>query len=437
MQKKILGIPILFTLSFISVIFLHFSTILPISGISNSSRGPATTVELITSNRLVNQTVPIAIIHNLTDVVVESKAFHHIISAYYDSRELPNRPSIVLFGYIEWKEADSIFCTVVHEDNTTKCLGEVIQTHLHFHDKKSMMYICRMNSTDKIPIHVLLCERDKCEGCENAKRIPVRNREPTVRKTVGVCVEGPLYISEWVTNEMLFDMVVEFLVMVKVLGVQIVTIYNTSLKHEFLKKILKLFPDFVDIVQWNEQVVHLHYHGQSLLLQDCLYRNMYRVKYLTFIDLDEMIFPVISKNWMDMLQVLEGAEGKYASFKFSNNFFAPGSSTAVSKGSTCPYKKTPKYFVRLQRFPLSDAKERTKVIVKPDLLEAIGIHEIGPYKVVRGYTPMFIVPKSIGMMSHYRINLTQDMIRGKPVEDRTAMKYKDLVIQELERICSL
>ena len=422
--------------------------------VPNSKMEPGTTVHMPPSNPAdighgktvdgissVNQTVAIIpVIHKLSNVVIHSKDVHHIFSAYYDSRELPNRPCIVLFGFIEKErqdkeKQDNMFCTVVYEDNTTKCLGEVTQTLVHLHDKRAITYICRLHSTDEIPTHIILCAKDKCESCDHSKRIPVWNRDSGVKESVGVCIEGPLYTSQWVTKETMFELILEFLAMVKVLGVKIVTIYNTNGKHELLMKILKLYPELVDMVQWNKPVARLHYHGQSMLLQDCLYRNMYRVKYLAFIDLDEMIFPVSSNNWIDMLQILEAMEGTYASYRFSNNFFAPDPSTTVGK-ATCPYMKTPKYFVRLQRLPSPDPKERTKVIVKPDLLEAVGIHEIGPYKVVQGYSHTGFVPKSIGMMGHYRIHLTRDMIRGKPVEDRTAMKYKHLVMQELERVCS-
>ena len=87
--------------------------------------------------------------------------------------------------------------------------------------------------------------------------------------------------------------------------------------------------------------------------------------------------------------------------------------------------------------PSPNHSERTKVIVKPDLLSSLYIHGIGsPERVIHGYANTIYVNKSIGTMGHYWIHLTWDMIRGKPVEDRTAMKDKDLVIQELEWLCS-
>ena len=468
MQKKILGISVLATLSLLSVILVHFSThkmiLIPVVTHNHSRdysisiyKGTDATLHILISNIPVNKSVPTSIIlnhvhvptpnipvkqkvltstiHNLTHVVIKTKTVHHVFTAYYDSREFPNRPCIVLFGYTEHEKRDKIFCTAVYDDNSTVCLGEVIQS-LIFHDKISTIYTCRMNSTVKIPTHVQLCKRDKCEDCEHAKRIPVWNREPTVRKSVGVCIQGPLHPSESATNQMLFDMMVEFLAMVKVLGVEIVTIYNTNVKHELLVKILKLYPELLDIVQWNKPVVNLYYHGQSMLLQDCLYRNMYRVKYLVFIDLDEMIFPVSTDNLLSMLEILE-KEGRYASYKFPNNFFTTNSSIVKVAKDSCPYQNLPRYFVRLQRLPSPNHSERTKVIVKPDLLSSLYIHGIGPpERVVHGYANTVYVNRSIGMMGHYRIQLTWDMIKGKPVEDRTAMKYKDLVIHELERLCS-
>ena len=269
---KILGISVLVSLSVVSVIFVYFSTHaivltptvthnhsrdyslsiymrnvatshFPTSNIPVNQSVPTSTIlnhvhvhtsnipvnqsvptpvhkiHIPTSNIPVKQTVPTSTIHNLAHVVIKTKTVHHIFTAYYDSREFPNRPCIVLFGYTEHEKRDKIFCTAVYEDNSTMCLGEAVQSLL-FHDKMSTIYTCRMNSTLKIPTHVLLCKRDKCEECENAKRIPVWNRDPTFRKSVGVCIQGPLYTSKWATSETLFDMMVEFLAMVRVLGVE-------------------------------------------------------------------------------------------------------------------------------------------------------------------------------------------------------------------------
>ena len=380
-------------------------------------------------------TNPFDVIHSLTGCC---SAVHHIISAYYDSRDLPNRPAVVMFGYVEgWPEVD-IYCTLLYEDNSTKCVGKVLKIPLNTSDTKSRTYICRMSSNETIPTHVIL-NRGKCGSSEESQRIPVYNRDKiTGKENIGVCIEGPLFTSERITHEDIFEMLVEFLAMVKVLGVNIVTVYNMNTKQELLLQIQKLYPEFVDAVQWKKLTGVLRYHGQDILLQDCLYRNMNKVKYLAFIDLDEMIFPTSYNTWMDMLDHLEN-EGKYASYTFPNNFFPITAKAATIVGNdSCQYLKSPKYFVRLNRLPWPESRhaQRMKVIVKPDILSAMCVHLICG-ETVRGYHTTYWVPQTVGLMAHYRVKMEKCMIYGEEVEDTIALKYKDMVMQEMKRVCSL
>lgn len=41
----------------------------------------------------------------------------------------------------------------------------------------------------------------------------------------------------------------------------------------------------------------LHYYGQIPALNDCVYRNMYRSRYVAMIDTDELILPQTVNRW--------------------------------------------------------------------------------------------------------------------------------------------
>ena len=227
--------------------------------------------------------------------------------------------------------------------------------------------------------------------------------------------------------------------MAKVLGVDIVTIYNKNVTRDIIEKILHIFPGFVDIVQWKNLDGILHSRGQRVLLNDCLYRNMRRVRYLGFFDLDEMILPASTNNWRDMLNTLE-KKGKYATYTFSNNFMEEVPPTNVSvnlSNHSCPYMQLPKYFVRMKRLPWPTSKQNTKMkmIVKPEFVSALCIHNVCQ-PTVRGYSRTVRVPSSVGWMAHYRVPVPSMYVYGKGVEDRTALKYRDQVMGELAQLCS-
>ena len=382
------------------------------------------------------------VVHNLSNIVINrgpGRTVHHIYSAYYDSRPLSYRPSIVMLGYVYKRTHDNIQCKFIYEDGSTECVGNLFHAALIAPNVMPEMYFCRVNSQVKIPTHVILSPSGWCKGNWTSP-IPVWNRESGGEDGVGMCVHGAMYTGVSSTRqETLVHQMVEFLAMVKVLGVKIVTMYNLNVRLELVERVLKFYPEFVDMVQWKNLTGILHYHGQRLLLNDCLYRNMKRVKYLAFFDLDEMIFPVSTDNWMDMLKILNG-KGKYASYTFSNNFFAeiPLNESKNLANYSCPYMKLPKYFVRRQRLPWPGFKQNTKmkVIVKPEAISAQCIHEVCR-STVSGYGTTFRVPQSIGLMAHYRVPVQKEYIYGKGVEDRTALKYKDQVMQEITRVCSL
>ena len=375
-------------------------------------------------------------VQNLSHVVVDSGS-HHFFSAYYDSRtSLPYRPAVVLLGYV--KRHTKVFFAFRYEDNTTKCFpNKVVQTSLIAPNVAPEMYLCQFKpESGRIPVSVMLSSNSKCDMTTFSNPIPVRNREQdTPQEDVGVCVHGPLYNLK--TNQFdFFQLIVEFLAMVKTLGAKIVTMYSNNLDHEMLEEVLKLYPGFVDIVQWIDLNNTLHYYGQRILLNDCMYRNMYRVNYLTMFDIDEMIFPVRRNHWPSMIKSLPG---DYASYTFSNNFMQmePDNASPAEDRKLCDGLRLPKYFTRLTRLPWPSDKRRTKMkmIVKPKLISSSCIHDICG-RTVRGTRKTYWVPMSTGVMAHYRVPIDRWYVFGKGVVDKTALKYKEAVVTHLKEKCN-
>ena len=90
-------------------------------------------------------------------------------------------------------------------------MGKVLQTPLNTSDIKSRAYICRMSCNEMTLTHVIL-NRGKCEGSEESQEISVCNRDKIfVKENNSVCVEGERID--------ILEMLVEFITMVKVLGV--------------------------------------------------------------------------------------------------------------------------------------------------------------------------------------------------------------------------
>ena len=106
--------------------------------------------------------------------------------------------------------------------------------------------------------------------------------------------------------------VVEWMELHRMWGVEEVTIYNSSL-HPAAARVYRHYADkgFVDLRQApcafpahpdDEEAILLN---MSPVLNDCMYRNMYRYRRLVVTDIDEMIVPRIHANYTTMLEAID------------------------------------------------------------------------------------------------------------------------------------
>lgn len=154
-------------------------------------------------------------VQRLCNIVI---GMHHVYTAYYDTRPLPNRPAIVIFGYVI-KQPAHLYCMTIYDDDSTECQS-VDQSPLLSNASNNwpMAYFCKSKSRQKVPTHVMLSADSCCGKAKWSSPIPVLKRESTaVPEGVGVCVEVRIHDG--------FGKVLEFLAMVKTLGAKVVTMY--------------------------------------------------------------------------------------------------------------------------------------------------------------------------------------------------------------------
>ena len=240
--------------------------------------------------------------------------------------------------------------------------------------------------------------------------IPIQEDNPKKTYTFGVCLHQSLYdikdpqvLLNWVELNL-------------VLGAEIITIYFQNVPESFYK-IMKPYIDegLVEILYWNlKQPVLLGYditRGQSSLINDCIYHNLYRVKYLALMDIDEFFIPQ-DKNYFkitDMLPTLNNLCPNAAVYIFFHtHFISDGVSLPeVIKSDKCSSMSWPRYFTQTlrSRDPIGDTKINVnhKLIVQPKAVIAADVHSIAEAK--KGYTPLYNVPINVGLLFHFRYKL--------------------------------
>ena len=146
-------------------------------------------------------------------------------------------------------------------------------------------------------------------------------------------------------------------------------------------------------------------YGQSGVINECIYRNMNRVKYLALIDIDEFIVPAKKyRTVQDIIPKIEGLNDHTSAYVFYNTHFYEDSKAVPEvknwTNSICSKMKIPRYFLRTQKATNPRMYKWHKMVVKPTAVNSAQVHFI--VKQQSGYVDMVEVPESIGGTYHYR-----------------------------------
>ena len=190
---------------------------------------------------------------------------------------------------------------------------------------------------------------------------------------------------------------IEFVELTKILGAQHVIFYAHQVPRE-IQKVLRYYEQIglATVIPWDLPVQdkEIWYHGQLLAINDCLYRNMHRFKYLAFNDIDEFIVPHMYSNWSAMVDHLvqnsDVAVQRHAGYSFQSAFFDP----LIESTSRVLYDLESD--LRTKSF----SKVRTKVMVKAQQIHELGIHHIS--KPVKETSRTIYVEPGVAFLHHYR-----------------------------------
>ena len=200
----------------------------------------------------------------------------------------------------------------------------------------------------------------------------------------------------------------------KELGAEIITVYFQSVPDSMYEAMIPYIETgLVEVLDWNlikaptifASNKGYGHDGQSGLINECLYRNLYRVKYLALIDIDEFIVPGLKfERCPEMLQHLdELTKSKPTSaYMFYNTHFFDDNITVPEARNVhlCPKMHLPLYFQRTQRATNPEKYGWNKLVVKPEAVDSVQIHHIVSQRA--GYIGEYEVPNDIGLSHHYR-----------------------------------
>ena len=363
----------------------------------------------------------------------------YMYTAFYDDRtSLGTLPVIRIIVVMEEFGELNMYCALYFRagDRTEYVMAvrSDIGAGVERHSKVFLEYIidCSMGH-EEVPDYVGIVTN---KGVSTDYIIPVEIPErPPMPYNFGACIS----VSYWKQDP---HHIVEWLEILRVMGVSGVTVYNNSLENESARIFLAYAKEgFVDFRQSHnflrdegELTIHMH---MSPVINDCMYRGMYKYKKIIVTDFDELIIPRTVTSYQAMIdqidkQQIPDNDHPAKHYLFRNNYFfldIPGEDPYQS-----PHLITMRH---RKKVPVSEPGYAIKSIINP--LSCRGMHNHYCWKRTRVYAEgdmLIEVEPEFAVNQHYkRCHFDEwDQENGKcqklfaeAIQDDTMLRYRSIL----------
>ena len=264
----------------------------------------------------------------------------------------------------------------------------------------------------------------------------IHNRKQSLKYVV--CIHGPLQrYKDYIR-------LVEHVEVHKIFGADFYSIYNIT-ASPVLNPYIKYYKGRgqMEVHQWHIPPIPTHDGGQLALINDCLYRYMYRTKYIAMMDMDEFIVPTEHLTWNDMFNISQC--GNHAEAIFRHTFFnvtdsddkaymslksfmsgSMGNKTKLTNDSGENSNLVTLHKTNRQR-EADGCFIRSKVIIKPELIKLATVHYVDKPR------EHCCVETHLGLLHHYRGWLPPNVLMNK-TRDRRMHKFADKILYSVENI---
>lgn len=296
-----------------------------------------------------------------------------------------------------------------------------------------------------VPSSVSLVE-NPCDNTTNNLRVIYD--KPAEKKDFAVCVKGLDFLHEDLSVRL-----VEWIELLGLLGADKIYFYELQV-HPNITKILNYYEKTGQISVTPISLAggqpnipafqHLYltkktnHKRQNELIpyNDCFYKNMYKYKYIALLDIDEIIMPLNTANWKELMDVvlpkaLKIKPDERASYNVRNVYFLDD--FLHSHGWI---KDIPKYAHMLQHV------YRAKNFTKPNQYvkcfhnteRVLTLHNHFPLSCLSGSCTSYPIETTDAQLQHYRADCVKtlkkscDEYKKNSVMDTTIWKYKEPLV---------
>ncbi|ROL48963.1 Glycosyltransferase family 92 protein F13G3.3 [Anabarilius grahami] len=367
---------------------------------------------------------------------------HFMVSAFIDHRLDGVIRVISIIKRNNLQPLYCVYCNTVHDCKTVQADVQIHSDHFGFpfhvsdviYEGKDME-----NAT-----HVLISTKDSDNN--NTEYLPIKNRVSTntFKFDFTICISS---LFGKYNNVLQFAQTME---MYKLLGVQHVVIYNTSCGPD-LEKLLKHYETegVLEIVSWpidkflnpspgwnfQQHKGDIHYYGQLVTLNECIYRHMYQSRYVLLNDIDEIIMPYKHTNLLSLMEDLQSAHPSVNVFIFESHLFPTTQFEDSGKFKRAEWNNIPGVNIMEHIYREPDRKyvfNPAKMIVNPRKVKQTSVHSSLKYNGDT-YHVNFDVSRMVHVREPMQGNLTKDQL----FVDKRVWDFEQKLIQNVDQALKL
>ncbi|XP_030063385.1 uncharacterized protein LOC115472969 [Microcaecilia unicolor] len=363
----------------------------------------------------------------------DNKTF--VITAYFDNRENITRV-LSIVQRLEVKHLYCWFCCSLNANVSITVAKIKIGCHRKFpYSVADVLCVEPMNCN---PTYVSIHWSPEGD-IDQLPTFNIRNRVPKTFST-----EFTVCISTMFGNYNNVLQFIQALEMYKLLGAQKVMIYKTNCS-QLMEKVLQYYitEGTVEVLLWpiNEYLrispnwhyvndgKDIGYYAQLATLNDCIYRNMYRSKFVILIDLDEIILPQKHQSWKEMMDELQKQHPDVGMFLFQRFLFPANTLYTMDAFNLSFWTSIPGVNILQYTYRQAQVQAPGKLIVDPRKVIHTSVH-----KIIKGLGRTQTVSLEMAFIQHCRSVPHSKLQKANLVRDRVLWRYNSSLIKNVNQV---
>ncbi|XP_061576572.1 uncharacterized protein LOC133442580 [Cololabis saira] len=373
-----------------------------------------------------------------------------LVSAYLEHRT--KNKEVRVIAIVLRSEKISYLCHLRCQEQLHFSNGWSYNHRDHFHFPYGTADImCPLPSECKTPSHVAVTSAaTKSEDVLGHEFLEVKNlnaKNNSYPYNFTVCLSTMFDFTNVLQLVQSFEMF-------QILGVNRVVVYKTNCSVE-TQRVLDYYTKkgFIEVIPWSLSSFlnvsrgwlpkhgpgELHYLGQIPALNDCLYRYMYKTRYVALHDIDELILPLSVNSWLELFPLLTKKIGADKCYKFESNVFPNNVMLPPPKPHTAPPQglwanvSGVNILDHLYQEPvMRQAKTNWvdfKIITNPRLVFSLTVHGVLPPDKICKW-----VDRKIARMYHTRPKQQPDLKPEQLIYDSRLLNYSTRLIPTVSTV---